>query len=68
MQTYLLNNETGLTGSALKWFILFITDYSQRECITDIYSTESDVGFGVPQGLCYSRTSVIQHLTDHHYT
>ena len=47
---YILENEFGIVGIALKWFKSFLVGRSQKVRIGDAISSCIDVLFGVPQG------------------
>ena len=42
-------NETGLTGTALKWYISYFTGRMTRVCIDGVFS-EPIMNYGLPQG------------------
>ena len=46
----ILQNELGIHGTALRWFISYLSNRSQRVCIGEAQSTPSELPYGVPQG------------------
>ena len=46
----ILENEIGITGTALKWFRSFLTSRTQRTRLGDSVSESFVIMFGVPQG------------------
>ena len=45
-----LEKRVGVTGLALKWFASYLSDRSQCVSINGVYSKESNIKCGVPQG------------------
>ena len=48
----ILENQFGVTDTALKWFDSYIRPRSFKVCIGDEYSKSQKLSFGVPQGSC----------------
>ena len=48
----ILENQFGVTGTALSWFNNYLRPQSFKVCIGDEYSDSQKLSFGVPQGLC----------------
>ena len=65
-----LNNKSGVTGTALQWFKGYLTNRKFNICINNNYSDEKDLFFSVPQGpinrpvLFYSYSSTIRDVID----
>ena len=43
-------NETGLTGTALKWYLSYVTGRMTRVCIDGVFSEPCIMHYGLPQG------------------
>ena len=48
----ILENQFGVTETALRWFNNYLRPRSFKVCIGDEYSESQKLNFGVPQGLC----------------
>ena len=53
----ILENQFGVTDTALKWFNSYLRPRSFKVCIGDAYSESQKLSFGVPQGSC-SRANI----------
>ena len=47
-----LENQSGVTDTALSWFNNYLRSRSFKVCIGDEYSDSQKLSFGVPQGSC----------------
>ena len=48
----ILENQFGVTDTALRWFNNYLRPRSFKVCIGDEYSESQRLSFGVPQGSC----------------
>ena len=48
----ILENQFGVTDTALRWFNNYLRPRSFKVCIGDEYSESQKLSFGVPQGSC----------------